>query len=87
MKTNDKVICVDDNNQLTDFFCWPNGFVCQGQVYCVSGWSDCGGLILVGFPSIFKRTDKEAGFDPKRFRLLEEIRAGRFDENYAPEAS
>jgi hypothetical protein len=75
MKTNDKVVCVYDTPFLIEYFDLPNGFVHQGDVYCVSGWSKCGGLILVGLPCIFKRTGEEAGFHPKRFRLLEEFRA------------
>jgi hypothetical protein len=75
MNGYDKVVCVDDTNQRTDIFNMPNGFARLGRVYCVSGWSECGGLVLAGLPIIFRRNGIEAGFRWNRFCPLEDFRA------------
>ena len=71
----DKLVCIDDANQRTDIFDLPNGFLRLGRVYCVSGWSECGGLVLAGLPAICKRNGIEAGFRWDRFCPLEDFRA------------
>jgi hypothetical protein len=70
----DKVVCIDDTNQRKDIFDMPNGLVRLGRVYCVSGWSKCGGLVLAGLPAICTRNSEEAGFRPNRFCPLETFR-------------
>lgn len=71
INTNDKVVCIDDTDYGYNKHDFPNGFVQRGCVYCVSGWSKCGGLILAGLPCLWKKDGSMAGFDPTRFRTLE----------------
>jgi len=54
INTNDKVVCIDDTDYGYNVHDTPNGFLQRGRVYCVSGWSKCGGLILAGLPCLWK---------------------------------
>ncbi len=73
--TNDKVVCIDATDYGYDKHDNPNGFVQRGRVYCVAGWSERGGLVLVGLPCLWKHDGSEVGFNPKRFKLLKSFRA------------
>ena len=70
-----KVVCIADSHQRLDLFEAPDGLLVMGQVYCVSGFSDCGGLLLVGRRAIFASTGENVGFHPARFLPLEKFRA------------
>ena len=74
IKANDKLVCIDDAYQRVDLAATPDGLLVRGQVYCVSGISECGGVRLVGLRAISTRTGKEVGFDPARFRSLDDFR-------------
>jgi hypothetical protein len=71
INTNDKVVCIDDTDYGYNVHDTPNGFLQRGRVYCVSGWSKCGGLILAGLPCLWKKDGGVAGFNATRFRTLE----------------
>jgi len=69
-----KVVCIDDAYQRVDLADAPDGLLAKGKVYCVSGFSDCGGVMLAGLRAISISTGSEVGFDPHRFLPLEEFR-------------
>jgi len=48
LKANDKVVCVDDTFQRLDLAHAPDGLLIRGGVYCVTGISECGGVLLSG---------------------------------------
>jgi hypothetical protein len=74
IKAGDKVVCIDDAYQRRDLADAPDGLLVRGQVYCVSGVSECGGVLLAGFRVVSLSTGKEVGFDPDRFLPLEQFR-------------
>ena len=71
---NDKLVCIDATNQRIDLADTPDGLLLRGQVYCVSGMTECGGVRLTGLRAISARTGKEVGFDASRFCPLEQFR-------------
>ena len=70
INTNDKVVCIDDTDEGYNKHDVPDGFLQQGRVYCVSGWSECGGFILVGLRCLWKIDGSEVGFNAMRFCTL-----------------
>ena len=74
IKVGDKVVCIDDAYQRCDLADAPDGLLVRGQVYCVSGVSECGGVLLAGLRAISLSTGKEVGFGPACFLLLEQFR-------------
>lgn len=74
LKTGDKVICIDDTYQRVDLADAPDGLLVRGQLYCVAGVSECGGVLLAGLRAISSRSGKEVGFHPSRFCTLEDFR-------------
>lgn len=77
---NDKVVCVDDTHQCTEVIDAPDGLLSRGQVYCVSGLSDCGGLLLVGHRAVSSKTGKEVGFHPARFCRVDQYHPAVLNE-------
>lgn len=71
LKVNDRVVCIDDTYQRPDLAHTPEGLLARGKIYCVSGASECGGVLLAGLRAISVGTGKEIGFDPSRFMDLE----------------
>lgn len=85
---SDKVVCVDDSESTgkkLGQFIFPNGYVKLGQVYDVRGsvpqafYSGRGrnkidSVLITGVPAISVRSNTDVGFDPLRFRKLDEIR-------------
>ena len=74
IQTGAKVVCIDDTYQRVDCCHAPDGLLALGKVYSVSGFSDCGGVLLVGYRAISSKTGKNVGFDPSRFCALEQFR-------------
>lgn len=74
IKVGDKVVCINDTYQRLDLANAPDGLLVGGQVYCVSGVSECGGLLLAGLRAVSLNTGKEVGFGPARFLPLEQFR-------------
>ena len=72
-QTSDKVVCQDDTYQRIDLAQTPDGLLVQGRVYCVSGISECGGLLLAGRRAVSLRTGRQLGFHPSRFCRLDQI--------------
>lgn len=79
MNINDKVVCVDDSPlQNPEKKSIPLGHVMKGTVYVVNGAipNDADpffSVMLVGLPVIWLPTGTEIGWDPRRFRELEEV--------------
>jgi len=73
IKVSEKVVCIDDAYQRVDLATTPDGLLSRGLVYCVSGVSACGGVLLAGLRAISVRTGKEVGFHPSRFCTLEQF--------------
>jgi hypothetical protein len=73
IKTSEKVVCIDDAYQRVDLANTPDGLLSRGRVYCVSGVSACGGVLLAGLRAISVRTGTEVGFHPSRFCTLEQF--------------
>ena len=85
INTNDKVVCIDDTDYGYNKHDVPNGFLQRGRVYCVSGWSECGGLILVGLRCLWKNDGSEVGFNTMRFCTLKCFRAEfSAGDNFSP---
>ena len=62
INASDKLVCVDDAYQRVDLADAPDGLLVRGRVYCVSGASQCGGVLLAGLRAISSRIGKEAAF-------------------------
>ncbi len=85
MKTNDKVVCVDDGPvrrcETATMYAFPNGLPVKGQVYVVIGifqpsfvgryYINTIGIQVSGKPAILFGTD--TGWHPRRFRLVSEV--------------
>jgi len=84
--SGDKVVCIDDRYQRVDLADAPDGLLIRGQVYCVSGVSDCGGVLLAGRRAISLRTAREIGFQHSRFVRLDQFRE-RFPQGLPPAPS
>ena len=74
IQTGAKVVCIDDTYQRVDCCDAPDGLLALGKVYSVSGFSDCGGVLLVGLRAISSKTGKNVGFASSRFCLLDQFR-------------
>ncbi len=74
IKANDKVVCIDATDYGYNKHDLPNGFLQRGSIYCVAGWSNSGGLIIVGLPCLWKNDGREVGFNLNRFCTLEQFR-------------
>ena len=75
MKTNSKVMCIDDARQRTDVNDAPDGLVEAGRLYTIAGVTAIGGLIIVGHRSISKSSGRETGFRANRFATMQYYRA------------
>lgn len=76
MKTGDKVVCVDD--ALPDWaipLC--SARIVNGKTYCVRSvgeWHGEFAVRVVGITCAFHQSGQECGFQPFRFRLLDELK-------------
>lgn len=68
-----KVVCVDDTNQCNDTVESCQGYVVEGQKLTVKDFSRAGGVRFYEvFGGYHYGDGEEAGYEPKRFRPLEE---------------
>lgn len=77
-QVNDKVVCVDDSNQVNSTVVGPRDHLVAGDVHCIRGFSIGTyepGVLLVGVTAGRWRYGTEAGFKFSRFRKVSEVQS------------